>query len=94
MKDILLSTENDLQITNGDFAVGEGLNQQVGLLMLLNKGELKQHPLTGVGIYELINTERVEDIKNAAREQLKDDGLKLRTLELTDNKIYITAEYA
>lgn len=94
MKDILLNTDNDLQIANGDFVAGESLNQQVGLLLLLNKGELKEHPLTGVGIYEIINTESVDDIKNAVREQLKDDGLKLRTLELTNNKLYITADYA
>lgn len=94
MKDILLNIDNDLQIANGDFVIGESINQQVGLLLLLNKGELKQHPLTGVGIYDLINTERPEDIKKAAREQMKDDGLKLRNLELTDNKLYITAEYA
>jgi hypothetical protein len=94
MKDILLNTENELQIANGDFVVGESLNQQVGLLLLLNKGELKQYPLTGVGIYDLINTESKEDIKNAVSEQLKDDGLKLRNLELTDDKLYITAEYA
>lgn len=93
MKDILLNIDNDLQIANGDFVAGESLNQQVGLLLLLNKGELKQHPLTGVGIYELINTESADDIKNAVREQLKDDGLKLRNFEL-NNKLYITAEYA
>lgn len=94
MKDILLNTDNDLQIANGDFVAGESLNQQVGLLLLLNKGELKQHPLTGVGIYDLINTESAIDIKKAVREQLKDDGLKLRALELTNNKLYITADYA
>lgn len=94
MKDILLNIDNDMQIANGDFVAGESLNQQVGLLLLFNKGELKQYPLTGVGIYELINTESADDIKNAVREQLKDDGLKLRALELTNNKLYITADYA
>jgi len=92
MNDILLNSENDLMIANGDFAVGDSLNQQVGLLLLVNKGEVKQHPLIGVGINDILLAESMTDIYNEVRVQLKADGLKLRKIERVDGKIYIAAE--
>jgi hypothetical protein len=92
MNDILLNSTNDLLIVDGDFAVGDSLNQQVGLLLLVNKGEVKQHPLTGVGINDLLLAESMTEIYNEVRMQLKDDGLKLRKIEQVNGKIYIAAE--
>ena len=92
MNDILLNSTNDLLIVGGDFAVGDSLNQQVGLLLLVNKGEVKQHPLTGVGINDLLLAESMTEIYNEVRMQLKDDGLKLRKIEQVNGKIYIAAE--
>jgi len=92
MNDILLNSDNDLQIINGDLVVGDCLNQQVGLLLLFNKGELKQHPLTGVAMYDMLNSESITAISNEIRQQLKADGLKLRKIEQVDCKIYIAAD--
>jgi len=92
MNDILLNTDNDLMIANGDFAVGDCLNQQVGLLLLFNKGEVKQHPLTGAGINDLLNSESMAAVTDEIQKQLKADGLKLRKIERVDGKIYIAAE--
>jgi hypothetical protein len=91
--DILLNQDNDLLIAGGDLVVKESLNQQVGLLLLLNKGELKQHPLTGVGIYDLINTESMETVIRETRQQMQDDGLRLLKLTEVEGKIYINAEH-
>lgn len=53
-KDILLGTDNDLQIVNGDFLIGESEIQEVGIILQMNQGELKSDPLIGANLVTMI----------------------------------------
>ncbi len=50
MKDIILDENNDLTFENGDLQIGDSESQHIKQLALLNKGDLKEYPLTGLGI--------------------------------------------
>lgn len=58
-KDILLDQDNDLQIMNGDFIIGESLMQEVGIILQMNQGELKSDPLIGANL-----TTRIRGVKD------------------------------
>ncbi len=51
--DILLDEDGDLLIVNGDFVIGESIDQEVGLILQSNKGEYKEFPTFGLNLIEL-----------------------------------------
>lgn len=77
MTDFLLSDDGEMRIENGDFVIGDSESQDVELLITSSKGAWKEHPLTGVGIAQLIKTRATEvRIKRDINEQLMLDGFK------------------
>lgn len=86
-KDILLDSQGDLLIANGDFVVGNALEQQIEHLFLADKGAYKDSPLTGVGIQKLING-RLKGPQQLVREgklQLQTDGWKEVDLQINED---------
>jgi hypothetical protein len=79
-KDIILDADNDLQIVNGDFFIGESELQEVGIILQMSKGELKSDPLIGANL-----TQFMRSVNNPAK--IKDHIT--RELQL-DNKDYDT----
>lgn len=49
-KDILLNENNEIQILNGDFLIGESEFQEVEIILKLRQGELKPDPILGANI--------------------------------------------
>ncbi|WP_348814061.1 hypothetical protein [Flavobacterium maritimum] len=75
MTDFLLDDNGNMLIANGDFVIGDSEAQDVELLIKSSKGAWKEHPLTGVGIAQLIKSKATEvRIKRDINEQLMLDG--------------------
>lgn len=55
-KDILLNEIDDLQILNGDFAIGESELQDVGIILRLRQGELKSDPILGANLQHFMKS--------------------------------------
>lgn len=53
-KDIVLDSEFDLKIVNGDFVIDESETQEVALILSISQGELKSDPLIGANLIEFI----------------------------------------
>lgn len=53
--DILLDANDDLDIVNGDFVIGESVLQEVGIILRLNSGELKSDPVLAPNLIQLVN---------------------------------------
>ncbi|MGC4130194.1 MAG: hypothetical protein QM564_11710 [Bergeyella sp.] len=49
-KDILLDENNEIQIINGDFSIGESELQEVASVLRLRQGELKSDPILGANL--------------------------------------------
>lgn len=63
MTDIALASSGDLSIsTTGDFLPAESTQQHQQQLLLNNKGDFKQNPTTGIGVWNYID----DDGNNAA----------------------------
>lgn len=80
--DILLDENGDLAIANGDFVIGESLDQEVAALLQMNKGELKEFPIIGADLIKLINSNTSEiELKQILKNELKRDGKSYQELK-------------
>ncbi len=76
---------NDLKIENGHIAIGETLPQNEFLLLVMNKGELKEDPLVGVGISDMLNDNDIIGWKRKIRDGLKADGMKVEQISISSD---------
>lgn len=53
--DILLDDSDDLNIVNGDFVIGESTLQEVGIILRLNSGELRNDPVLAPNLIQLLH---------------------------------------
>lgn len=78
MIDILLDTDFDLKIAGGDFVVGESTRQHQQLLLLIEKGELREFPVRGVGAQSwLLDDIQAGDFAAAVKREFEADGMKV-----------------
>jgi len=74
-QDILLDEFDDLLIRDNDLAIGDSLDQEVGIVLRLKQGELKSDPILGPNLIELIKSNATPaEIKNKAKLHLQRDG--------------------
>lgn len=92
-QDILLNDEFELRIENGDFVIGESTLQHQNLLLLCDKGEFKQHPRAGVGIYRYLEDHSGEDLAREIKYQFTMDGMKVESIGFNGSNLDIKAEY-
>lgn len=91
MKDFLFN--DDLEIRNGDFAIGESDNQHVKHILMAGKGEYKANPELGVGV-EVLATEEPIDFFIEAKKNLEYDGMKVNNISFTEaGKVNVDAKY-
>ena len=80
--DILLDDNGDLLISGGDFVIGESLDQEVAAILQMNKGDLKEFPVLGPNLVQLINsnTSAIE-LKQIIKTEFKRDGKSYQELK-------------
>jgi hypothetical protein len=88
-KDILLDGDFDLQIKDGDFVLGDDLEQRAVQIIRADKGQYKQFPPLGVGIESALNSPLTPQLKREIELQLAADGIK-STIDLTTGDIKFT----
>lgn len=95
MQDILLDENFDVQITDGDFVIGESAQQQQQLLMITNKGEWKENPTVGVGVSGFLKDDvDTTDLLAEVKTQFEADGMTVNELNYDNNgNIKIDAAY-
>lgn len=92
--DILLNDDYDLLTTNdGDLSVGESTLQNQMLLLMCNKGELKQYPDRGVGVSNYIETENNGSLSREIHSEFVRDGMKIISIKVNLPNINVEAEY-
>lgn len=80
-------------IENGALATGDILRQNQVLLLLLHKGELKEHPAVGVGVSDMPLDNDPIYWRTLIREQLEMDGQRVDNIKITSEGIIIDAYY-
>lgn len=75
----------DLKIENGHLCVGDTLAQNEYLLLVCNKGEVKETPTLGVGISDMLNDNDILGWKRKIRDGLKADGMKVEQITIASD---------
>lgn len=61
MNDFLLDEHLDLEISKGDWVVGESTYQHQKILFYAEKGEFKEHPTRGVAYRRFLENEKPDE---------------------------------
>lgn len=102
-KGILIGQDSDLAIKpvlNSDglitsgLVIGVSVYQQQTLLLVLNKGELKEKPLVGVGISDyLLDDSNSDSLTQEISKQFRQDGMQIFDLDTTGGSLKVDARY-
>lgn len=93
MKDILLGEDGDLVIKDNDLYVSKSDEQHKMLLLTIEKGAIKQYPVTGVGIATYMESEDVAGLLREIAMQWTSDGMKVNKLSIVDSQLIHDAQY-
>lgn len=93
MKGLLLDENRDIQVKNGEAVIGDIANQNLEILVLSEKGEIREAPLRGVGIRRYVEDEDVATLLQAIRNEVAEEGMTLDKLGVEDGKLEIIAHY-
>lgn len=80
------------QITQG-LTLGETLQQNQAIILAMHQGELKERPMMGVGISDMLLDNDPIYWRTKIKEQLEMDGQKVGSVKLTKTGIQIEATY-
>jgi hypothetical protein len=99
---IQLTKEFDLRIdlvhdANGlivsGLVIGDVTAQNQAAILVAHKGEFKEHPMTGVGLNDIINDDNAMFWENEIAEQLNSDGQRIARLSLDEKGLILEAGY-
>lgn len=94
MKGIILDDDKDIQVSNGSVVVGDIANQNLEILLLSEKGEIREAPLRGVGIRRFVDDEDPAMLLQAIRNEVATEGMALDNIGITaDGKLEIEVHY-
>ena len=95
MRDIKLSEQYDLIFRRGDIVDDLADKQHQELLLLYNKGDLKEFTLAGVGLFAFINDEVwYGEVSSEIKRVFEADGMEVNDIEFEDyENVTIDANY-
>lgn len=93
MKDILLTSDFDLDIVNGDISVGDSQVQQPQLLLNTSPGEWPNAPTTGIGIARYVESADQASLARRIQTELTADGMRVDRINIDGSNIKIEASY-
>lgn len=93
MTDILLDTNHDLRIENGDFVIGTSDFQHQELLLQTFKGEWKENPTIAVGAAGFLKDNDIQGLAAEIKQEFERDGMTVNGIEFTEEKIKVDAIY-
>jgi glycine cleavage system regulatory protein len=93
MKDILFDFNAGTIFKNGDLNVGVSDDQNKNLLVINEKGSLKQFPDACVGAATYLEAEDTQGLMNETIRQFTGDGMKVKTIETNGSQLQVDANY-
>jgi len=83
--DLILDSNNDLIIENGDFAAKQSDDQHIQAMLQASKGQFYENPLFGYGITTKLNSPVRRSVeKRSIRQEAKNDNYNITYLTVSD----------
>ncbi len=83
----------DLIIEGGGVSLGETTSQNTAFLLMVHKGELKEFPMLGAGINDIINDHDLSAWKRTITETLEADGQLVNKVDISGGQLTIDSKY-
>jgi len=80
--DVLLDGDFDLLFVDGDLVIGESTRQHQQLLLLSEKGEIREFPTAGVGLLSWTLDNRPGDLNGEIKRQFEQDGMTVQQVKV------------
>jgi myo-inositol-hexaphosphate 3-phosphohydrolase len=90
--DILLGSDFDLSFFEGDFSVGQDLEQRIYCIVNADKGHYKQYPLLGANIIAQLNGVFGQTELREIQLNLQADGIVTDSITINNGKLVIHAD--
>lgn len=92
-KDLILDENNDLKITDGDWAIEQSDDQNIETILKVEKGQIYETLLIGYGIYRrLFGPFRKNQERKDIRQELRKDEYNVVQLDINDDfEIFVDA---
>jgi hypothetical protein len=96
MIDLQLTESGDLHISGSDLLIGDSDAQQQRILLVAQKGSIKQFPDTGVGLLNYLNSSDINSMIREVRHQFEKDGIQVSaiTYDESTNVLTYDAQYS
>lgn len=91
--DLEVSARRAGGVITAGLVIGSTLRQNQAVILTMNKGELKEAPLIGVGIQDMLLDGDPLRWRTEIAEQLEMDGQTVNNVTIGNESIEITAEY-
>jgi hypothetical protein len=89
MNGILIDEDGDLMIRKGSLVIGDIRQDLVERILTARRGELKEYPLLGGGIQDMIKGRPDPFWAGDVRAQLKSCGVEVKRLEVKGEEIEV-----
>lgn len=76
-----------------DLEIGDTTYQNQKLLLLCNKGEVKEFPTSGVGVQNYLEDNSAEELAREIRKEFSDDDMVISKIIINIPSLEIEAEY-
>jgi hypothetical protein len=93
-KDLMLGSNFDLDIQDGDFVVQEDLEQRAKLILATSQGHWKQWPLLGASLQSSLNGPFTQTELRAVRLSLEVDQIAVSGISYDGSNLNIDANSA
>ena len=87
-QDIMLDSNYDLAIQNGDFVIGESSQQEINLMFQTFIGNWFEYPLAGVGILQYLHgAAPANQIEQIIKQAMIADGFTVQSISVAGSTI-------
>jgi uncharacterized radical SAM superfamily protein len=93
MKGILLDENGGLMVRNGSLVIGDVAQQNQRIILYANKGEIKESPLVGVGLDNMLLEHDFKAIRKEIINQMENDGQRVKEVQVKETGVKLNAEY-
>ena len=91
--DILLTDTGDIDLSGSDIVLGTSNQQQSQILLIAEKGSIRQFPTVGVGAVNYLESEDVAGLLREVRMQFTQDGQNVESISFSNNQLNIKSDY-
>lgn len=77
---IQIDSSGDLSVVGGHLAMGDTMAQNEYILLMAQRGDIKEYPAMGAGIADMVGSNSRAEWQRKVRDALLDDGMDVKSL--------------